>query len=77
MEITAKDLAAREKRFDTLARGLGLELVEVRGNTLGCPLLYRERRAYPEAVAEALAGVETARVVLAKARQRRERGRGG
>ena len=36
-------------------------------------LLYLERRAYLGAIRDALAGVEAARVVLAKARQRLER----
>jgi hypothetical protein len=40
------------------------------------PLLYLERRAYLGAIRDALAGVEEARVVLAKARQRLERERG-
>jgi hypothetical protein len=37
------------------------------------PLLYLERRAYLEALAAACSGLESARVVLAKARQRIER----
>jgi hypothetical protein len=40
------------------------------------PLLYLERRAYLGAIRDALAGVEQARVVVAKARQRLERERG-
>ena len=40
------------------------------------PLLYLERRAYLGAIRDALAGVEEARLVLAKARQRLERERG-
>jgi hypothetical protein len=43
------------------------------------PLLYLERRAYLGAIQDALAGVDEARVVLAKARRRLERegGQGG
>jgi hypothetical protein len=37
------------------------------------PLLYLERRAYLGAIRDALADVEAARVVFAKARQRLER----
>jgi hypothetical protein len=40
------------------------------------PLLYLERRAYLGAIRHVLAGVEEARVVLAKARQRLERDSG-
>jgi len=36
------------------------------------PLLYRERQDYLAAIRRALAGVEAARVTLAKARQRLE-----
>jgi hypothetical protein len=38
------------------------------------PLLYLERKAYLTAIQDALAGVEGARVALARARQRLERG---
>jgi hypothetical protein len=57
--MTVKDVAARVKRLDTLARGLAKELAEVRGNTLTV-LLYRERRGCLEALGNALAGVEGA-----------------
>jgi hypothetical protein len=40
------------------------------------PLLYLERKAYLEAIQDALAGVDAARVVLARARQRIENGGG-
>jgi hypothetical protein len=40
------------------------------------PLLYLERHRYLGAIRDALAGVEEARVVLAKARRRLERERG-
>jgi hypothetical protein len=38
------------------------------------PLLYLERKAYLHALHDALAGVEGARVALARVRQRLERG---
>jgi hypothetical protein len=38
--------------------------------------LYLERRAYLNGIQDALAGVEAARVALARARQRLERGSG-
>jgi hypothetical protein len=69
--MTVQDIAARVKRLDALARGLAKELAEVRGNTVTV-LLYRERRGYLEALANALDGVESARIVLARARRRLE-----
>jgi hypothetical protein len=51
-------------------RGLAKETVLV--EECDDPLLYRERQDYRQALREALAGVEDARVVLAKARQRLE-----
>jgi hypothetical protein len=66
--MTLADLAARVRRLDELMRGLAKELALWKeGND---PLLYLERQAYLKAIQEALTGVETARVVLAKARQR-------
>lgn len=63
-------LTARVHRLDELARGLAKEVVLWReGND---PLLYLERKAYLGAIQDALAGVEAARVVLAKVRQRLE-----
>jgi hypothetical protein len=44
---------------------------EVQANTL-TGLLYRERRGYLEAIRQALAGVEGARVTLARALRRLE-----
>jgi hypothetical protein len=66
--MTAEDLAARV-RLDALARGLAKELAAVQGETLTV-LLYRERRGSLEALHRALAGVEDARVALARALQR-------
>ena len=73
MAMGVKELAARERRLDELARGLAAEVALLKSGGDGEDvLLTRERKAYLEAVHDALAGVETARVVLAKARQRRE-----
>jgi hypothetical protein len=68
--MTRADLAARVRRLDELARGLAKEVVLWRKGD--DPLLYLERKAYLDAVQDALAGVEGARVVLARARQRLE-----
>ena len=64
------DLAARVRRLDELARGLAKEVVIWKA--CNDPLLYLERRAYLGAIQDALAGIESARVVLAKARRRLE-----
>jgi hypothetical protein len=64
------DLAARCRRLDALTIGLMPEHAAIaEGND---PLLYLERRAYFAAVRSAVSGLESARVVLAKARQRIE-----
>jgi hypothetical protein len=56
-----------------LSRGLAKEAILIReGND---PLLYLERKAYLGAIQDTLAGVEAARVTLAKARQRLARGK--
>jgi hypothetical protein len=66
--MTQADLVARVRRLDELMRGLAKELVLWKeGND---PLLYLERQAYLKAIQDALTGIETARIVLAKARQR-------
>lgn len=66
--ITAAEVTARVKRLDELSRGLSKEVAIWReGND---PLLYLERKAYLNAIQDALAGVESARVVLARAMQR-------
>jgi hypothetical protein len=65
------DLTARVQRLDQLMRGLAKEVALWKeGND---PLLYVERRAYLTAIQDALAGVESARVVLARAQQRLEK----
>ena len=65
------DLTARVRRLDELSRGLAKEVALWK--ECNDPLLYLERKAYLGAIQDALAGVEEARVVLAKARQRLER----
>lgn len=54
--------------LEELARGLAKEMAVIR--TAEDPLLYLERRVYLCAVADAHAGVDAARVVLAQALQR-------
>lgn len=66
--MTWNDLRARVCRLDQLARGLAKEISLWR--SCNDPLLYLERRAYVGGIQDALAGVETARVALAKACQR-------
>ena len=68
--ISVADVAARVKRLDQLTRGLAKEVVI--WDQHDDPLLFVERRAYLKAIRDALAGVESARVILAKARQRIE-----
>jgi hypothetical protein len=66
--ITINDLEARLARLEELARGLAKETVIIReGND---PLLYLERKEYLSALADIIAGVEPARVTLAKALHR-------
>jgi hypothetical protein len=72
--MTLRDLTARVRRLDELSRGLAKEVVLWK--ECNDPLLYLKRRAYLGAIQDALAGVEQARVVLAKARQRLKRERG-
>jgi hypothetical protein len=71
--MTVREIAARVRRLDDLARGLAKEIVLVQ--EANDRLLYRERRAYLDGLQRALGGVEEARVVLARARQRLEGGR--
>jgi hypothetical protein len=68
-QMTVADVKARVERLDRLARGLAKEVL---WKGAADPLLYRERKAYLAGVQDALAGVETARVVLAKVVQRLE-----
>jgi hypothetical protein len=73
--IELADLKARVRRLDELTRGLAREVAIWK--EADDPLLYLERRAYLKAIQDALAGVESARVVLARARQRLEAERNG
>jgi len=67
------DVEARLRRLEELTRGLAKEVTLWReGND---PLLYLERKGYLNAIQDALAGVEAARVVLAKACQRMKQAR--
>jgi hypothetical protein len=65
------DLQARVRRLDQLSRGLAKEVSLWKA--CDDPLLYLERRAYLGAIQDALAGTESARVVLAKVVQRLEK----
>jgi hypothetical protein len=68
--VNLSDLAARVRRLEALTIGLMRECaLMAEGDD---PMLYLERRAYLAAVRAAVAGLENARVVLAKARQRIE-----
>jgi hypothetical protein len=66
--IGVTDVVARVRRLEELARGLSREVALWKG--ANDPLLYLERRAYLNAIQDALAGLEEARVVLARAVQR-------
>jgi hypothetical protein len=67
--MTLQAIAARVRR---LPRGLAKEIRLVR--EADDPLLYVEKKAYLAALGRTLAGVEEARVVLARPRQRLEGG---
>jgi hypothetical protein len=66
--ISDKDIEGRVRRLDELARGMAKECVVIR--KADDPLLYLERKAYLTAIQNAIAGVEAARVVLARVCQR-------
>jgi hypothetical protein len=71
--MTLQHIAARIRRLDALFVGLGREVALIaKGDD---PLLYLERQAYLRGLHCAASGLENARVILAKARQRIERGR--
>jgi hypothetical protein len=66
--ISLKGIVTRIERLNTLTGSLSRELLIIRqGND---PLLYRDRRDYMKALGEAISGLETARIVLAKAKHR-------
>jgi hypothetical protein len=69
--VNTDGIKQRVQRLDELSRGLAKEIVLTRA--ANDPLLYLERRAYLNGIQDALAGVEGARVALARARQRLER----
>jgi hypothetical protein len=74
--ITWEQIEARVRRLNKLSMGLAREEWHWWGNRCDQPLLFVETRAYLKAIRDALAGVETARVVLAKAAHRCDRGAG-
>lgn len=68
--MTLNDLRGRSRRLEALGLGLAKEVTIVRpGND---PMLRAERQEYLAQIQDALAGVEKARVVLAKAIHRLE-----
>ncbi len=69
------DLKARMERLDAVMRGLAKEVLLVQ--KADDPLLYRERKGYLEAIQDAIAGLETARVMLAQGVQRIEEAQRG
>jgi len=68
--MNASALSARVRRLDQLSRGIAREISIV--TKADDPLLYLERQAYFAGLRGILGGLEAARVVLAKARQRIE-----
>ena len=65
------DLKARVCRLDELSRGFAKEVTLWKA--CNDPLLYLERKVYLNAIQDALAGVEAARVLLVKVSQRLEK----
>ena len=70
--IGIPDIDGRLRRLEQLTRGLAREVVVWREGS--DPLLYLERKAYLNAIQDALAGLESARVVLARASHRLHQG---
>jgi hypothetical protein len=70
--MNAADISTRIGRLDALARGLTFELDTV--EKADDPILYVEGQQYLAAMRRVLHGVEDARVILVKSRQRVERG---
>ncbi len=66
--LHVEDVEKRLRRLEELTRGLSREVSLWKGGN--DPLLYLERKSYLNAIQDALAGVEAARVVLARAVQR-------
>jgi hypothetical protein len=68
--IDEQGIQARVERLERLSKGLAREVVVIRA--ADDPLLYLERQAYLAALRDGIAGLEDARVILARARQRME-----
>ena len=68
--MPAAALAARMRRLDQLALGVARELQFERQSDI---FLWRERLEYRESLLKMQYGLESARVALAKARQRLDR----
>lgn len=69
--ISLEDITNRIARLDELMLGLAREVYL--WQEANDPLLYRGRKAYLDAVRDAIAGVESARIVLVQARHRMTR----
>jgi hypothetical protein len=65
--MNATDISARIRRLEQLGLGVAREIQRVEKSDI---LLYRERMEYFDAMRRVWAGLESARVALAKARQR-------
>jgi hypothetical protein len=65
--MTAADLSARVRRLEQLGIGIAREIQVLDKSDI---FLYVERREYHTALHRLYAGLESARVALAKARQR-------
>lgn len=62
--MTIADLESRVRRLESLSQGLSKEVVLWK--EADTPLLYVERKEYLNAIQDALAGIEKARVRLAQ-----------
>jgi hypothetical protein len=67
--VNLADIEARKRRLEELSRGMARELVLI--EECQDPLLSLERKHYLGSLRDALGGIESARVVLARACQRR------
>jgi hypothetical protein len=66
--IDEQGIQARVERLERLSKGLAKEVALI--GAADDPLLYLERKAYLAALRDGIAGLEGARVILARARQR-------
>ena len=71
--MNSQDLRARMRRLEKLVNGLCLE--ESLWRKCSAPVLATERQEYMDAIHEAIHGLETARVTLAKVLSRLEKPR--